>query len=82
MRAALEGSLQRLAAGFERPGTAENPDERDLRAMLARDIARYLSRPAGAPAGGAAAPGAPSDPPPGPPIGGWDADDECGWTPN
>jgi hypothetical protein len=81
VRAALEADLQRLGAALVRPGAADEPAERSLRAMLARDIARFIARP-GAPAEGRAGTGgAPSEPPPGPPIGGWDSEDDCPWGP-
>jgi hypothetical protein len=80
VRAAIEGELTRLAAGFARaarPGETEA--DQSLRGLLARDIRRVLSRPA-SPAAGPAAAGSPPDLPPGPPIGGWDAADECEWS--
>ena len=72
-RAALEQSLSRVAGGLDRGGASE---DRELHAMLARDIQRFLSRPAGASLG--MPPDAPPDLPPGPPIGSL-RDDDCAW---
>jgi hypothetical protein len=87
-RAALESALSRLATRLSAaPKSGAAAADQALQALLARDIRRFLSRPAGPVAGGATTPGAAPDLPPGPPIGepgglgGWDAADECEWSP-
>lgn len=77
VRAALEGSLRRLATELARDRGAE-PADQALRGMLARDIERWLARPAAPATGALAAPQAPPDLPPGPPIGSA-MYDECEW---
>jgi uncharacterized protein DUF4953/uncharacterized protein DUF5117 len=87
-RAAIERALQGLGSrlgAVARPG--ESAADLALRELLARDIRRFLTRPVTPVATGPATPGAPPDLPPGPPIGshaaigGWDAADECEWSP-
>ena len=79
VRAALETTLRRLAAGFARDARAGEPADQALRATLAGDIQRWLVRPATAAPAAQVAPGAPPELPPGPPIGGWNMADECEW---
>ncbi len=79
VRAALEASLERLAANLAREARVGEPADQALKALLARDIQRWLARTAAAPAGAHAVPGAPPELPPGPPIGGLGLADECEW---
>jgi hypothetical protein len=73
-RAALEGTLRRLAGSLASGGTSD-ADDKAFRVMLAEDLQRWLARPAAA---GAVASG-PPELPPGPPIGGAWAEDDCDW---
>jgi hypothetical protein len=78
VRAALEGSLRRLATELAREARGGEPADQALRTMLASDITRWLARPAQPASGPLAVPPPPPDLPPGPPIGGAMLD-ECEW---